>query len=257
MATDDPMIAPDAPLVPAPSPAADRAASPWLPAIAAGLVAAVLSALLGELLLNFFPAATSTASINGQPTQQVTPEAKAEADRKNSPLTFGLMGAVLATALAVAGALAARRPSALPTALLMGVAVAAAGAAAGSWLLAHRFLDYQHWAEDRQQENMLVPLLLHVGMWCLAGAGGGLAFGYGLAGKRGASAGLIGGLAGAVLGAAVYEVLGALLFPTAKTSQPFAEEAIPRIMAVSLVCLFTAIVAAFAIADSARKRPAA
>lgn len=225
----------------------------WRPALIGGIVAALLATPLGEILRGTFPPASTMAMINGQPTPEISKPAQAEADRKDATLVFGLMAAILAASLGTAGAWASGQKTARLPAVGLGVLLGTAGTAAACWLLAHRFLDYEYWAEDNQGENLLFPLLIHAGMWALAGAGGGAALAWGLGGGRIVGSGFLGGLAGAVLGATLYEVIGAVVFPTAKTSQAFAVEWLPRALAISLVCLMSAVCSAVAITDSGRK----
>jgi hypothetical protein len=51
-------------------------------------------------------------------------------------------------------------------------------------------------------------------------------------------------LIGAALAAVLYEVVGGLLFPAAKTGDPVAESAVARLLAHALLDLFTALGAA-------------
>src|SRR5262249_42945111 len=74
--------------------------------------------------------------------------------------------------------------------------------------------------EDAGMSEMMVSLLTHVALWVPVGAVGGLALGLGL-GRRGRIVpALVGGAAGALIGALVYEILGAVAFPLAETDRP-------------------------------------
>ena len=71
---------------------------------------------------------------------------------------------------------------------------------------------------------------------------GGLAFGIGQGGGTGRIArAALGGLTGAMLGAAIYQVLGAFCFPQAKTEMPIAADSIARVLCQALTCLSTAV----------------
>ena len=64
-----------------------------------------------------------------------------------------------------------------------------------------------------------------------------------------------GGIGGAAIGTALYDVLGAVLFPLAETGQPISEAWQTRLMAFLLVALATA-AATLAVVPSPRGQPA-
>ena len=68
--------------------------------------------------------------------------------------------------------------------------------------------------------EMASSLLVHGLPWAAVGAAGGLAFGIGLGGRARAVRGLLGGLLGAIAGAFLYEIIGALALPDARSSSP-------------------------------------
>jgi hypothetical protein len=70
--------------------------------------------------------------------------------------------------------------------------------------------------------EMASSLLVHGLPWAAVGAVSGLAFGVGLGGRARATRGLLGGLLGAVAGAFLYEIIGALALPGAKIIEPVA-----------------------------------
>ncbi len=90
--------------------------------------------------------------------------------------------------------------------------------------------------------DITVPLLIHAAIWASAGAAAGLAFGLGARerGRRLLQAAL-GGLFGAIVGAAVYELVGAVAFPLDKTVEPISLTWASRLLAHSAACLFAAI----------------
>src|SRR5262249_2450091 len=104
-------------------------------------------------------------------------------------------------------------------------------------------------AEDRAKEelsrDLTLPLLVHGGIWAAAGFAGGTALGIGLGGGRARilNAGL-GGLVGAAAGAALYEILGAMVFPSGKTTPPLSNDWATRLLARILVATLAGLVAA-------------
>ncbi|APW61625.1 hypothetical protein [Paludisphaera borealis] len=116
-----------------------------------------------------------------------------------------------------AGGLARRR------AVVAGVVGLVFGGAAGAGAAFGVFIPYFRYP-DPISGDLLLPLISHAAVWAALGAAGGLAFGLGLR----ARAGLVvrtalGGLIGAALGAAVFQLAGVFAFPRAKTDMPLAD----------------------------------
>jgi hypothetical protein len=118
--------------------------------------------------------------------------------------------------------------------------------AAGSGM-SFLFLPGYYQRFNPQDEDLILPILMHGGIWSAIGAGGGLAFGIGMGGAARTFRALLGGLLGAVAATLLYEVVGAVLLPLAKTSQPLAATSGARLLAQLLVAVF---VAAFAAAGA-------
>jgi hypothetical protein len=83
---------------------------------------------------------------------------------------------------------------------------------------------------------LLVPLVMHATIWGSLGAVGGLAFGLGLGSERRLRLIFV-ALLGACLGAALYEVLGAMIDPLADTSDLISRTWRTRLIARLLVAL--------------------
>jgi hypothetical protein len=102
--------------------------------------------------------------------------------------------------------------------LVVGAAAGVGAALAAVPLASH--------VRDRDPGNMSAEmassLLVHGLPWAAVGAVGGLAFGIGLGGRARAARGLLGGLLGALAGAFLYEIIGALALPGSKTLEPIA-----------------------------------
>lgn len=172
---------------------------------------------------------------------------------KRATLMYGLQGAALGLMLGLAGAAARRSVSA---AALGGPVGLVAGAAAGTGGARGLFRAYFSLA-DLSEENMLLALLCHAGVWGLIGLAGGLAYGLGVGGGGGRVArAAVGGLIGAVLATVLYEVIGAAAFPLDKTAEPVAATGAARLLGIAAVALFTALGAALSAESRSAKVPA-
>jgi hypothetical protein len=143
-------------------------------------------------------------------------------------------------ALGLAGGLARQSAPAGAVAALLGLVLGAAtgaGAALAAVPLASR-------VHERDPGNMSVEmassLLVHGLPWAAVGAVGGLAFGIGLGGRARAARGLLGGLTGAIAGAFLYEIIGALASPVSKIIDPIAATWGIRLLAQLLAVIPTA-----------------
>ncbi len=156
-----------------------------------------------------------------------------------SPLA--LLGGFLGVALGLAGGLSSSSPrSAVMGAIVGLVAGGLAGALPSFGLMPFQ---WKHRNDDPNNVMLLMPLLIHMGLWAGVGLASGLAFGvgrYGLIRSRLIEAALA-GLVGAMLGTFVFEILGALLMPSAETTQPIAEAAGARLLARICVAVFVAL----------------
>jgi len=106
--------------------------------------------------------------------------------------------------------------------------------------------------------EMAASLITHGGIWGAVGAIGGLAFGIGLGGRSRAVRALLGGLLGAVAGAILYELIGALALPDNKSMEPIAATWGTRILAQVLAVISTAVGVAALVAEPTprQRRPA-
>ncbi|MHC5539588.1 hypothetical protein ACYOEI_15325, partial [Singulisphaera rosea] len=104
-------------------------------------------------------------------------------------------------------------------AALIGLGVGAVLAAATSAVLLPWYRAYAEGHPDEASNDLVFPLLVHAGIWSTVGGSAALAFGLGL-GERGRLPRIVvGGMIGAGFGTIVYEVLGAIAFPSALTAQ--------------------------------------
>jgi hypothetical protein len=235
----------------APADVGRGAARVWPLALAAGLAAGVISWLAGEAAYGFFAPTTAPTRLMGGPVVDAVNNAtRAAADAKNTALASGLLGAAVGLIMGLAGGLARRSPRAAAGAALVGLTL---GAAAGAGMSSVLFPIYYR-NERFIVDDLGRAMLLHAGVWGAVGAAGGLAFGLGLGGRSRAVRALLGGLVGAALATALYEVVGAAAFPLARTYRPLATGWGPRLLARLAVAVLSAAGAALAV-QSPRARP--
>ena len=226
-----------------------------LSALGIGLGAGIVSWLIGEAAENAFSPRSIAGSLpNGIATRIITDSARTVASIRNVSLSSGLFGALLGSALGLAGGLGSRGAWAARRAGLIGlVAGALAGAGTALPLVTLYYRSFETYAPDGLTE----PLLMHAGIWGAIGCVGGTGVRTGGRGPAVCVRGMVGGLMGAVLGAAIYEITGALAFPMSRTFQPSASEWAPRLMARLLVSGLAAVGAALAVADRRSPKHAA
>ena len=230
-----------------PIPGADRAPRVWVWALAAGVVAGLLTWAGGEIAWGRIRAA-QTPRIVAFPTAE-------DRDRviwgqvKSTATSFIQQGAILGIVLGLAGGLARRSARAMLTAAVVGGslgAAAATGAAYGILPVYYRNVD--------PQENALgLPMITHGAIWAAAGAAAGLAFGLGLGGRFRWARCALGGMLGGVAATMVYDLVGAMAFPLDKTSQPVSATVVTRLIAHLAVGILSA--AGAAVACESREKP--
>ena len=133
--------------------------------------------------------------------------------------------------------------------------VLGAAAGAGAALAAVPLASHVHERDPgNMSTEMASSLLVHGLPWAAVGAVGGLAFGIGLGGRARAGRGLVGGLLGAVAGAFLYEIIGALALPGTKIIEPVAATWGIRLLAQFLAVIPPAAGVAALVPD--RSRPA-
>jgi hypothetical protein len=118
----------------------------------------------------------------------------------------------------------------------MGLVLAGAAGAGTAMGLVRLFFQIQ----DRQSNSLLLPLLVHGGIWSAIGLAAGVALGIGAGGRGRALRTGLGGLQGAIVSTLLFEVVGAIAFPTARTHYPVSEEAASRLLALVTVSMLVA-----------------
>jgi hypothetical protein len=224
----------------------------WLISLAAGLLAGLFSAGIGEVSPALFP-----------PDLDLSPEVRAQgsslpveitrrrmvANDRAAELTHGALGCLLGLCLGAAGGLVRRSARAAIAAAVAGLILGGTAAAATTKLVLPVFHSTRAGlSEEDRNSDLALALRTHGLIWTAAGAAAGLALGLGLGGGGAAVArATFGGILGAALGTVIYEFAGALYFPVAETFQPVAKYPAPRMMAQFTVALCVAAGACWAV----------
>jgi hypothetical protein len=150
---------------------------------------------------------------------------------------FGAMGGLLGLAFGLAGGAARRSVRAAGEAGAVGLFAGSAVLAGVAWAA----LPVVYTRLDPQSHDLVIPLLYHEVLWSVAGALGGLVFGIGADGRGLWMKTAIGGWLGAALATVVYELVGALAFPTHQAQYPLPGSPATRALVHVLVALGAAI----------------
>jgi len=152
-------------------------------------------------------------------------------------VVFGMMGGLIGMAFGLAGGGWRRSVRAAGMAGAVGLLAGSVAVAGVAWVV----LPFVYTRLDPQSHDLGTPLLYHEILWSIAGAVGGGAFGLGAGGRRLWVRTAFGGWVGAALAIVVYELVGALAFPTHQTQAPVADSPETRAMAWVLVALGAAV----------------
>ena len=218
----------------------------WFWALGAGLLAGVLAWLVGEALLG---ANKDRLTPKMEPFPQLeTKLALLAAKQEVATLIFAGLGACFGFTMGIAGGAARKSASASAKAAVAGLILGGIFAGGVAWGLLPIYFSNQ----KAQDDDLLLPMLIHVGIASAVGAAGGAAMGIGLGGRTGQT--IVGGLAGAAGGAVLFEVIGALAFPTARTAEPISAAMASRLMLLLFVTVCAAMGAVQATRPPAPKR---
>jgi hypothetical protein len=223
--TDSDSIPPTSPMAVQPDPASDSsavaagAARLWLLTLVAGAFAGFVAWLGGEACLDRIKPPRHAVNSKGLVLNITNRREIAVADAKNAGLAFALLGASLGTGLGVAGGVARRSARKATAAALIGLIVGAGGGAGMSLALLPAYNGYKARNADEAARDLILPLLVHSGIWSAVGGLAGLAYGLGLGERRRVPRIMLGGLVGAAVGTMAYELIGAAAFPAAQTTQ--------------------------------------
>ena len=85
-------------------------------------------------------------------------------------------------------------------------------------------------AQESLSHDLVLPFLVHAGIWSCVAVTAGLAFEIGLRSRQRLALVALHGLLGGLLGTAIYEVLAAIAFPAGRTTEPLAGAWAPRLI---------------------------
>jgi hypothetical protein len=211
-------------------------------ALLLALIAALAAWATGESGSLRFTPATAQVNIMGTIGRSTTAETRQLALVRSAALAHGVFGALLGLVLGLTGGLAGHRPRGLILPALAGLFFGG-GAGALSALVVLPL--YFRWIGESAGE-ILPSLLTHCALWVGFGITAGLAWGLGTADRPGVVRAALAGALGVILGAVLFELLGAVALPTSGTSDPIPGTATARLVADALVAVSAAAGAAFA-----------
>ena len=220
----------------------------WAFALVAALVAGFGSWWMTESVLGFYRSALMP------PMKAIPTEADARgitlARITTGSIAYGGLGGLLGLALGMAGGGSRGSARASGSAGVVGLVLGMVGTGVGARLILPVFFAQF----DPQSSDLLVPLLTHMAIWCVAGAAGSVAFGLGAGCQSHWTRSALGGFLGVAAATVAYELIGALGFPTSQTQMPMATSPATRGLAQILVAIGAAIGSVLATGEPA-KRP--
>jgi hypothetical protein len=203
----------------------------WIVTIAAGLTAALITWAAGESLMID---ETGRGSRGGR-----TPISPVVYSTRNGVTCVGILGGSLGLALGLAGGFLRGSARSAGLAGLVGVVLGGAAGAGAARALVPLYFRYYSGAD------LILPLLVHGGLWISISVAAGLAFGLGVGGPRGAPRAVIYAIAGALLATLTSEFASIWLFPAAQTDRPLPMSPASRMFAYLVVALITGAALAF------------
>lgn len=218
------------------SPLPPQRARPVIVVLSLALLAGIAAWGCGELLLDHFKPSEAAAA---QRFTFVELNKQTEwTNALNGAAAFGILGGLLGIALGIAGGLVRGSTKAAVFAAIAGLILGAAAGALPPFAVLP--WHWRHRVDDAVNLDLLTPLLLHMALWSAIGLAAGLAFAIGTSGPRPVRLleAAIAGLAGAMLGTFIFEVIGAIFFPADHTADPFSQTWITRLLARVCVAFF-------------------
>ncbi len=195
------------------------------------LVAGFASWGVGEYpQFGFTPTLTPVQTQAGT-VMSVSFEEETRVHRLNATLGAGVLGSLVGITIGLSAGLSRGRSFPAIASGVLGAILGTALAVAAATLLLPIFFRKFSADQEASLNDLLTPLLVRSGIWGAIGAAGGLALAAGL--ERWGRLGMcvVAGIAGGAVGAVVYEVVGALAFASARTSQPIANVWAARLLA--------------------------
>jgi hypothetical protein len=208
--------------------------------MAAAVVSGLATWLIHERTATVFAPPPRLVRVRGQVMNRPSFESRVAAELRNAAVAFGVFGAGFALAMGLAGGFWRGGPRAALSAgasgLLLGGAAGGAASVAVLPVYYHR-LDVAH---EALSHDLILPFFVHAGIWSSVGATAGFAFGLGLQSGGRLAAVAARGLLGGLLGAAIYEVVAALVFPVGRTTEPLSGAWAPRLVGWLTVSIVSA-----------------
>ncbi len=217
--------------------------------ITAALAAALAVWLVGETRLVQVAPKKVPMVTTGIHHEGTTGETMRAAVRATAARLYGLLGAVVGCALGAVGGLAGGRPRAAVRAAILG-ALLGTFAGAGVAYVAVPIFERNR---DRFELDLITSMLMHGAIWASIGVTAGLAFGIGLEVRPARLVScLIGGSLGALFGATVYDLVGAIIFANDRTGEPVALSSPSRLFGLVIIAFFIALGGLAAIREDRR-----
>ncbi len=202
-------------------------------ALMAGLIAGFVSWLIGEAIHSRYGPpklvviAASTGGFLDSAEIQKRGTAKRAGQMLEANLTFGSLGAILGLALGLAGGSARGSVrGALRAAIVGSILGGSVGAAVSQMILP---IYYRFFNPDTN--DLILGIMVQLVISSAIGAVAGGAFGIGFGDRSHAVRAALGGLGGAIAGALVYQMVGAIAFPLDETSNPISATGSTRLFA--------------------------
>jgi hypothetical protein len=172
-----------------------------------------------------------------------------EAERRNTSLAMGILGGVLGLAAGAGGGLVRNTNLAVLQGAIGGLVAGTFAGALVPWMLVPEFYQFL-----KDAPNPMLPVTMHAIVYAAIGGALGLAFGYGLLGRRGAGRGLLAGVMGAILGSVLFAVLHTLLFPMEWDFSPMPGKTLSRLLSHVCVAMLSVICVTIALHEEACKK---
>jgi hypothetical protein len=221
----------------------------WGAALVTAVVAGAAAWVSGERTRDYYePSLEARQAAAARQYTKYRQETEAN-EPKNAALVFGVLGAAVGLTLGLVGGLVRRSIIAGAAAGLAGTLLGAAAGILIPFALARTFQRNF----DPAAPSLLLPLLIHVGLWAPIGAAGGLALGLALGGPARIVRCTTGGLVGAAIGAVAFELTQALCYAEIRVLGIIPDEA-TALLAYLAVALGAAAGAAAMAPDAAAKR---
>lgn len=209
----------------------------WTAALAAGVVAGLVSWIAGELAYGAFQPRLHRSVVFGMSSMQATVSSENAAEYKNASLAFAILGGVTGLVMGIAGGIAARSTA---RGVIVGLIFQVVGTLVGGLAsLALLRLLYRGYVRD--PNDMFTPLLVQGGIWTAVGAVGGASFAIGCGLRRRLHNTIISASLGAIFATILFHVLGQSFYPDSNFSDPLANLSALRLMARLLVTVLVAV----------------